>query len=204
MCYVNITFKSENEDDLKTLHKLFLKAKNHENYNAKEICKELKIDFEDNYDLGSIYDVSVGVSYCFEIEIENKRDSKMDLFDAIIRPFKDMSYIYTLEEPECGIYINSDVDGEFYSNRFKLDISDFDKEEFPELPKALQFLDLNKSLYSEGSVVDYFSREKLLLKECKDLFRRYFASFEDVKSFCESLSKVSGEHINVYMFQHSE
>ena len=107
MCGSRVTFKSENETDLKFLHELFLKAKNTENYYTEEICNDLKIDVKDNYDLGFIRDVSEDCLYHFQIERETKWSPRMCLFDAIIKKFEGMEYVYCAEECGGEIYINT-------------------------------------------------------------------------------------------------
>jgi len=107
MCSSSVTFKSENETDLKFLHELFLKAKNTENYYTEEICNDLKIEIKNDYDLGFIYDVSEEVSSHFQIERETKWSPRMDLFDAITEKFEGMEYVYCAEECGSKIYINT-------------------------------------------------------------------------------------------------
>jgi len=180
-----VTFKSENEKDIKFLHKLFSKAESDENYSTKEICNDLKMELEDDYDLGFIYDISREASFHFSLDRETEGAPKIELFDAIAKNFTDLEYFHFVNEK-----------GDFCEDVFQLNIFGFD-----DIPlSVLKFLNVDKIFFGSED----FSNENSLLEECNNLLLREFTSFEELKTFCRVMSKVTGECMKVHKFQYSQ
>ena len=85
-----------------------------------------------------------------------------DLWEAVIEQYKGISFVYVAEEPGNGVYINTDTDGVYFTDRFLMDI-------YGDVP------------IPEGW---YPNQEKPVALEIHE----YFDSFEDLNEYCTHLT----------------
>jgi len=71
-------------------------------------------------DDGHIYDYD---SACyFKLETETAWCPMNELWDAVLEQYEGVSYVYVAEEAGCDIFINTDTEGQFFDQRYMLEI----------------------------------------------------------------------------------
>ena len=90
----------------------------------------------------------------------------------MLEQYDGVSLVYSAEEPGNGVFINSDADGTFFSDRYLLEIS-CNKMSF--IPSDWPFEGMDKPLGDENDLDDLDIRE-------------YFSSFEELQVFFQKLT----------------
>jgi len=58
----------------------------------------------------------------FKLETETAWCPMTELCDAVIEQYEGVSYVYVAEEAGCDIFINTDIEGQFFDQRYLLEI----------------------------------------------------------------------------------
>jgi|GEM_PF-1477788 len=61
--------------------------------------------------------------YYFKLETETAWTPTIELWDAVVKQYEGVSFVYTSEEQGCDIFINTDTEGQFFTQRYLLKIS---------------------------------------------------------------------------------
>lgn len=135
-CSTNITFYSENKEQITKLHSVLSELDAGESllsndfgnlwlgnilhrfgYKWQEITCRGSITL-----LGSVYEDADG-RFCFEVEEEDAWAPMTGVWDTVLseEEYSDIEYVYIAEESGCNVYINSDTSGLFYDIRYVID-----------------------------------------------------------------------------------
>lgn len=100
-----------------------------------------------------------------------------EVFDLLCEKYPSTSHYYYAEETGCGIYETNDIDGEYYPDRFCVDICTSD----------------------ESSHCEYFEKLKDALEWISEMEEHKFNSRKEVEEYFNEHSK---ENDNVYCYIH--
>ena len=155
-CSNNIAFYSK---DRATLQDLFTKINDvldntntHSVYQlmlkhgySEEAAKKIT-DCRDciTYAEDKITDLSCGYSY-FKIDTESAWQPNMTTFFYLLQDkyANKISLVYTSEEPGSGVFINTDVDGLFFTDRYRIDYcvnNDYQTEYFSGFSEVIDYI----------------------------------------------------------------
>lgn len=130
-CYNDIVFYSSNKTILQELQQLFFKA-NEDKGRVLSILDYIDMPSECNTEILDMRNhfihidteiKSDGECHYFYIQTESAWVPDLELFNYLLSSvYKDtIKMHYQAEEPGCGIYINTDLDGLFFQNRYVID-----------------------------------------------------------------------------------
>ena len=187
-CSNNIAFYSK---DRAVLQDLFTKindvldnTNNHSIYQlilkhgySEEAAKKIT-DCRDyiTYAEDKLTDLSCGYSY-FKIDTESAWQPNMTTFFYLLQDkyANKISLVYTSEEPGSGVFINTDVDGLFFNDRYKIDCcldSNYFTDYFTDFNEVIEFIQED---YPKADVCIYDSPEEIRNK----VITAYGSSSED-------------------------
>lgn len=135
-------------------------------FNSVYIAEQFGIDVK-HIEWSCIQDISDieahGTYRGFKVYQDDKWSPNLRFWDLIIeREYttddgeRMIDYVYEAEEPGCEIYINTDVDGEFFCDLYKVDAH------------------LPKDLFCEEDMTEYFSSTEDLFDALKTLVGKIF------------------------------
>lgn len=104
--------------------------------------------YADRHDFFTYLDFAVQENPCgayFEVQTESAWSANMECFYKVLRKTYDgkINMVYQSEEAGCGIFINSDTEGLFFTERYRLDYCHGDssvREYFSSWQEAAEFL----------------------------------------------------------------
>lgn len=117
------------------------------------------VDPEDVCDRGSINSIMFNEDHIL-IEGENAWGPQTDSLDGLMRRYPELAYEVFAEEPGCEVYINTDVDGNFFTTRYSID---YDLDEF-------------------GCEAEWFDSEQELVYYFDDILEEVYKEYPDFKS----------------------
>lgn len=132
----------------------------------------------------------------FKVYQDDKWCPSLNLWNLIIKLYytsengeRMIDYVYEAEEPGCGIYINTDIDGEFFCDLYKVDAY------------------LPEELYYGEYVAEYFSNS-LDLSDFLESFAMFIPEYCKVGSYVNSINSYiqsnypnSGYYLSVHEFK---
>ena len=136
-CKTNITFFSENEDQITKLNDALCKLDAGEsllpngfgNLWLGNILHYFGFKWQDISCRGSISLIGIlskdtDRGFHFEIEQEDAWDANTEVWEEILskEEFSDVNYVYMAEEPGCNMYVNTDSSSLFYDARYTVDV----------------------------------------------------------------------------------
>lgn len=135
-CSTNITFYSENKNQIEKLHSVLDELDANEtrlpngfgNLWLGNIIDYFGENYKGNQCRGEIaYFDEVRKDeeyYCFEIQQMDAWCPQLDAWEIALSraDFCDVNYVYVAEESGCGIYVCSDTDGLFYGDKYVVDL----------------------------------------------------------------------------------
>ena len=193
-CTTNITFEG-NKKDIKDFHEKLIKI--------TQAPSRIKNDFGSHW-LGNVVDFfgfdwneirCRGSISCIEASFDSNEElcnfeiitdtawmPMINMWNLIIEKYyPSISFVYVAEEPGCGVFINTDTEGKYYTDQFILDlcipIENIDKYEYLESEKQLiECVEqlLNKTFSSAKEIDDYFNN----LADDHENFRASIKEFE--------------------------
>jgi len=111
----------------------------------------------------------------FVIEVQTAWEPPSELFDCILQQYNGVSCVYIAEEGGEGIYINTDINGTIFPDRY--------------------------ILYTDDTGFLYFEDEITLINYANSYTEKTFNSFEEIKDYIDELKKSKHNMcIDVYKF----
>ena len=181
--------KDEDKGDLARLHKNLVEV--------MQTPSEVKNDFEPGW-LGKVaikhgfdYEEISCRGYIRELEDYRPGDSFFtlssetawsptnELWKAVIEQYTGIAFVYTAEEPGCELYINTDVEGVYFSDRYLMDI--YGDAPIPEG----WYHDQDKPATLE--IHEYFESFDKLKEYCSKLTGKSFSTFEELRDYFETV-----------------
>lgn len=99
------------------------------------------------------------------VDTEDAWGPQTDAFDIILADYPDVDYVFIAEEPGCEVFLNTDLTGEYFDDKYYVEYirdESYDVERFPTIEKANDWLmyraevdDINKLVEGE----DYYIYE---------------------------------------------
>jgi len=108
----------------------------------------------------------------FSLQADTAWSPTDELRDAVVALYEGVSYVYTAEESGNGVFINSDTEGRFYSERYMLDI------------------------WGDGEVPEGWFADEGESKPKYLSVREYFSDFEELINFCTKLTGDDLSHVD--------
>ncbi len=111
----------------------------------------------------------------FAIDTETAWEPLSEFWDCILKQYEGISYVYIAEEPGFRLYINTDVSGDIFPDRF------------------IFYNDKGKNMYFKDVIE--------LIKYVNKYLGKTFNSFEEIKDYINELKKSKHNMcIDVYKF----
>jgi len=115
----------------------------------------------------------------FKVDSETAWAPTTELWEAVVKQYKNISFVYIAEEPGAGFYVNTDIQGNYLPERYLLDI--YGDAPFPDGWYANE---KNKPEYIE--ICEYFDSFIALRDYCANFTGKTFESITDLQEyFCD-------------------
>jgi len=111
----------------------------------------------------------------FTLDTETAWAPMDELWEAVISRYSGISYVYIAEEPGLEVYINTDVEGTFFTERYLFEICGYTPvpEGWCVDDEKLDYLEIRKYFKDFDELADY----------CTKLTGKEFGTFEELKSY---------------------
>jgi len=114
-----------------------------------------------------------------------------ELWEAVIEQYEGVSFVYIAEEPNMGIFINTDVDGTYLSERYLLEI--YSEKPIPDEWYPGQEKPGHLAIY------EYFDDFEELAEFCTELTGKIFNSIEESQDYFHGFfDEKSNAYANLY------
>jgi len=129
----------------------------------------------------------------FTLETETSWSPTNELWEAVIALYKGISFVYIAEEPSSDVYINTDIEGTYFCDRYRINIYGdtpipkgwFSDEDRPE------HIDISEYFECFDKLRDYFT----------DVTGQNFSTLEEMQTYiCGLFKEESGVIAGVYEF----
>lgn len=119
-CYTNYIFYSDEEESLKAFRS------NIQELSSKcsdRLCNIANVVLGSSNPLvseigGTIECISSIEGNAFQIDVETKYTPDPRIWDEILKAYPDIRYVYRAEEPEFGVFINTDSSGKYFPEKY--------------------------------------------------------------------------------------
>ena len=126
----------------------------------------------------------------FYIQTETAWSPTAEMWEEIQNLYPGVSSVFIAEEPGCDYYVNSDEDGLFYAEKYKVDqyYSGYLDS------KVLSKLGYGEKFYNKSfEVNEYFSSKDEVLGFYSNLVGRLFSNMKHLEDFYSVLSVISDD-----------
>ena len=132
----------------------------------------------------------------FTLDSETAWAPTVELWEAVIAQYEGVSFIYIAEEPGSDIFVNTDVEGRYFTDRYLIDI--FGNGPIPESwyegKEKPDCLEIREYFENFDDIADY----------CADFTGKQFGTFEELQNyFAEIFGENDGIHVGVHEFTDS-
>lgn len=175
-CETSIVFYSEHKEMIKNLWRNIMDfCKDNHDCTIYKFMREIGYSKDDLHkfdERGAITDCDSSVTYednvaYFKIETVSAWMPQVDEFYKLIdeKYDREISLVFEAEEMGCGIYYNTDIEGRFFKDRYKIDY------------------------YLKQNTVKYFERFDEAIKYIKEIFPKAKVSiFDDINIIEEKIT----------------
>lgn len=132
-------------------------------------------DVINTYCRGFIYYASdkeeVEETELFSLNVNSAWEPLIDVYNWMAEHY-DLEYVLTAEEPGCGIYINTDVEGNIFGDRYYVEHDDLDYNYFETLDEVINALQSIQIPAKLGMTLEELNRldEDMSVQEFKKSF----------------------------------
>jgi hypothetical protein len=116
-----------------------------------------------------------------------------ELWEAVIEQYSGVSYVYMSEESGMELYINTDIEGKYFGDRYLLEI--YGDKVMPEgwCPEHEKFQGVD--------IREYFESLETLLDFCEKVMGKMFENIEELQDYLsKTVEGVNMSYANVYEF----
>lgn len=189
-CCTNVAIYSdgtrESEAELRELASILEQINsNPRNTWEGHVLEALGINPENVRCRGNICDVDVNADYIL-IYCDDAWSPQTEVWDAVTDHFDTLAYVYTAEEPGCGIFINTDCSGDYFIERYRT-YYEFDNHSEEEKPYTTEY-------------DEYWESEKAMLSTWSARIGKKFHSMAEIENFFYENSR-EDEYFSVNAFE---
>jgi len=151
-------------------------------------------------DIGEIETTFVEKLPCFTIGTETAWSPTSEAWEAILEKYKGIFTVYTAEELGNGIFINTDVQGYCFTDRYRFECYFGDKE----VLSRTNIFGIGERFYdNHGDINGYYDSDTDIIAFFSMLTDRKFFSLTQIRDFCESIFLVTDSEISISLNEFS-